>query len=204
MRCYRPAGRCRLSAAHSCGDDRDTSARIVRRTGCRRGRCSTLGAVIATTASVALLLPPVSITDVRERGDPALSTEFYAPLLNQLVHRGATGPIEVVPTLRRGGCLCGAGKSHRTRVVATSRHRVQPHLLRRNPQPDTYRKWLDDNAISYVALSSGPHEWAATDEANLRAVGCHLRAGVVGTGPTLYAVANPRPVTFTSGTSHRS
>ena len=32
-----------------------------------------LGAVIATTAGVALLLPPVSITEVRERGDPARS-----------------------------------------------------------------------------------------------------------------------------------
>ena len=38
-----------------------------------------LGAVIAATVSVVLLLPPVSITEVRERGDPALSADFYAP-----------------------------------------------------------------------------------------------------------------------------
>ena len=43
-----------------------------------------LVALIAATVSVVLLLPPVSITEVRERGDPALSAEFYAPLLNQL------------------------------------------------------------------------------------------------------------------------
>jgi hypothetical protein len=61
-----------------------------------------LVAVITATASVVLLLPPVSITEVRERGDPALSAEFYAPLLEQLIARGVAGPIEVVPTLRRG------------------------------------------------------------------------------------------------------
>jgi hypothetical protein len=61
--------------------------------------------------------------------------------------------------------------------------------------PDTYRKWLDDNAISYVALSDGPHEWAATDEATL------VRRGLPYLQPvwwdrtwTLYAVANPQPV----------
>jgi hypothetical protein len=61
-----------------------------------------LVAVIAATASVVLLLPPVSITEVRERGDPALSAKFYAPLLDQLVARGVAGPVEVVPTLQRG------------------------------------------------------------------------------------------------------
>ncbi|HEX5905796.1 MAG TPA: hypothetical protein VFY56_02175, partial [Propionibacteriaceae bacterium] len=127
-----------------------------------------MGAVIATTASVALLLPPVSITEVRERGDPALSTKFYAPLLNQLVDRGATGPIEVVPTLRRGEAAIVAPvipiARGWSRQVDTGYNRI---FYEGTLNPDTYRKWLDDNAISYVALSDGPHEWAATDEATL-------------------------------------
>jgi hypothetical protein len=61
-----------------------------------------LVALIAATVSAILLLPPASITEVRERGDPALSAEFYAPLLNQLIARGVDGPIEVIPTQRRG------------------------------------------------------------------------------------------------------
>ena len=59
-------------------------------------------AVIAAAVSAVLVLPPASITEVQERGDPALSVDFYAPLLDQLVARGVAGPIEVVPTLRRG------------------------------------------------------------------------------------------------------
>ena len=31
----------------------------------------------------------------------------------------------------------------------------------------TYRRWLQENAISYVAVSKGPSDWAATDEATL-------------------------------------
>jgi hypothetical protein len=49
-------------------------------------------ALIAATVSAILLLPPASITEVRERGDPVLSEEFYAPLLDQLVARGVDGP----------------------------------------------------------------------------------------------------------------
>jgi hypothetical protein len=111
-----------------------------------------LVAVIATTASVVLLLPPVSITEVRERGDPALSAEFYAPLLDQLVTRGVAGPIEVVPTLRRGEAAAVAP------VVPIARGWSRQVDIGRNPifydgtlNADTYRKWLDDNAISYVA-----------------------------------------------------
>ena len=108
-----------------------------------------LVAVIAATASVVLLLPPVSITEVRERGDPALSAEFYAPLLNQLVARGVTGPIEVVPTLRRGEAAAVAP------VVPIARGWSRQVDTGHNPifydgtlNADTYRKWLDDNAIS--------------------------------------------------------
>jgi len=160
-----------------------------------------LGAVIATTASVALLLPPVSITEVRERGDPALSTEFYAPLLHQLVDRGAAGPIQVVPTLRRGEAAIVAPvipiARGWSRQVDTGYNRI---FYDGTLNPDTYRKWLDDNAISYVGLSDGPHEWAATDEATL------VRRGLPYLQPvwwdrtwTLYAVANPQPVISAPG-----
>jgi hypothetical protein len=99
-----------------------------------------LVAVIAATARVVLLLPPVSITDVRERGDPALSAEFYAPLLDQLVARGVAGPIEVVPTLRRGEAAAVAP------VVPIARGWSRQVDIGRNPifydgtlNADTYR-----------------------------------------------------------------
>jgi hypothetical protein len=160
-----------------------------------------LVAVIAATASVVVLLPPTSITEVRGRGDPALSAKFYAPLLDQLVARGVTGPIEVVPTLRRGEAAFVAP------VVPIARGWSRQADTGRNPifydrtlNADTYRKWLDDNAISYVAISNGPDDWAATDEATLVRHGLpYLQAVWSDRTWTLYAVTNPRPVISPQG-----
>jgi hypothetical protein len=152
--------------------------------------------VVAGTVGAALLLPPVSITEVQERGDPALSAAFYAPLLDQLKARGVEGPIEVVATQRRGEAAFVPP------VVPIARGWSRQIDIRRNPifydrtlNADTYRKWLDDNAISYVALSNGPYDWAASDEAKLLREGLPYLRSVWGDETwTLYAVTNPRPV----------
>jgi hypothetical protein len=153
-------------------------------------------AVIAAAVSVVLVLPPVSITEVRERGDPALSADYYAPLLDQLVARGVAGPIEVVPTQRRGEAafvapVVAIAKGW-SRAADTARH---PIFYDGSLTADTYRQWLDDNAISYVALSEGPHDWAALKEAALIRNGLpYLRAVWSDQTWTLYAVKNPLPV----------
>jgi hypothetical protein len=160
-----------------------------------------LTAVIAAAASVVLLLPYSSITEVAERGDPALKAEFYAPLLDQLASLGAAGPIEVVPTRRRGEVAIVAPvvpiARGWSRQLDTGRH---PIFYNGSLSADTYRQWLDDNAIAHVALSNGPYDWAAVEEAAL------VRGGLpylqeVWSNPTwtLYAVANPRPVTSWPG-----
>src|SRR4030095_2337961 len=116
-----------------------------------------------------LLLPPVSITEVQQRGDPALSRQFYAPLLSQLTTRRAAGPIEVVPTLRRGEAAFVAP------VIPIAKEWSRPADTGRNAifydgtlNPDTYRKWLDDNAISYFVISQRPHDWSAPAERSVR------------------------------------
>jgi hypothetical protein len=155
-----------------------------------------LVALIAAAASMVLVLPPVSITEVQERGDPALSAEFYAPLLNQLAVRRADGPIEVVPTQRRGEVAFVAP------AVAIAKGWSRPADTGRNAifydgtlNADTYRKWLDDNAISYVAISQGPYDWSAPDEVTLVRHGLsYLQAVWWNQTWTLYAVTNPRPV----------
>jgi hypothetical protein len=160
-----------------------------------------LGAVIAATATVALLLPPVSLTEIRERGDPALSAKFYAPLLHQLAAHGVTGPIEVVPTQRRGEAAVVAPvvaiAKGWSRPVDTDRHLI---FYDGSLNADTYRKWLDANAISYVALSNGPYDWAATDEASLVRRGLPYLTPVWSDGTwILYAVTNPQPVISSPG-----
>ena len=160
-----------------------------------------LMAVIAATVSAILLLPPASITEMRERGDPALSAEFYAPLLDQLVARSIDGPIEVVPTQRRGEAAAVPP------VVPIARGWFRQVDIERNPifydgslNPDTYRKWLDDNAVSYVAVSNGPYDWSAPDEAALVRSGLpYLQAVWWDRNWTLYAVDNPRPVITSPG-----
>jgi hypothetical protein len=157
--------------------------------------------VMAAAASVVLLLPPVSITEVREAGDPALSAKFYAPLLNQLVTVGVVGPIEVVPARRRGEAAFVASvvpiAKGWSRQVDTGRN---PVFYDGSLNADTFRKWLDDNAISYVAISNGPYDWAATDEAALVRRGLpYLQAVWSDPTWTLYAVTNPRPVISAPG-----
>ena len=86
-------------------------------------------------------------------------------------------------------------------MVATSRHRAATAIFYNGTlNADTYRRWLDDNAISYVAISQGPYDWSATDEVNL------VRRGLPYLKPvwsdqtwTLYAVTNPRPVIAAPG-----
>jgi hypothetical protein len=160
-----------------------------------------LGVVIAATATVALLLPPVSLTEIRERGDPALSAEFYAPLLHQLAAHGVAGPIEVVPTQRRGEAAVVAPvvaiAKGWSRQVDTDRNLI---FYDGSLNADTYRKWLDANAISYVALSNGPYDWAATDEASLVRRGLPYLRPVWSDGTwILYAVTNPQPVISSPG-----
>ena len=113
--------------------------------------------IIAAAASVVLLLPPVSITEVRRSGRSALSAKFYAPLLDQLVTRGVAGPIEVVPARRRGEAFAVASvvpiAKGWSRQVDTGRN---PIFYDGSLNADTFGKWLDYNAISYVAISNGP------------------------------------------------
>jgi hypothetical protein len=158
-------------------------------------------AVVAVTAAVAWLVPPVALDEVRDRGDPALHAGFYAPLLDQLVTRGVAGPIEVVPTRRRGEAAAVAP------VVPIARGWLRQVDIDRNPlfyngtlNADTYRRWLDDNAVAWVAIARGPHDWAASGEATLVRRGLsYLQPVWADSTWTLYAVTDPQPVVSPPG-----
>jgi hypothetical protein len=155
-----------------------------------------VAAVAAITAALVWFLPPVSLDEVRDRGDPALDQRFYAPLLEQLEVRGIDGPIEVVPTRRRGEVAAVA------LTVPIARGWLRQVDIDRNPvfydgtlDADTYRKWLDDNAVSHVAISDGPHDWAAPDEADLARAGLPYLEPVWSNGTwVLYSVSEAQPV----------
>jgi hypothetical protein len=157
--------------------------------------------VALLTALVALPQPLFYLDEVRGRGEPALDPAFYAPLMQQLEERSVTAPVEVVPMVRHGESAVVAS------VVPLARGWLRQVDVGRNGlfydgslDSTTYRQWLDDNAVSWVALARGPHDWAAGWEAAL------VRGGLSYLQPvwadqrwTLYRVENATPVVSAPG-----
>ena len=88
----------------------------------------------------------------------------------------------------------GTGGCHHGKGGLSGRHRAHP-AYNGTLTADVYRKWLQDNAISYVAISDGPYDWSASDEVTLVRMGLpYLKAVWSDQTWTLYAVTDPRPV----------
>ena len=127
------------------------------------------GRVVAVLCALILVPQPLLYLDeVRARGEPALHPAFYASLIDQLEARRITGPLEVVPMRRHGESAAVA------LVVPLARGWLRQVDVGRNGvfydgglDPETYRRWLDDNAVSWVAIARGEHDWAAGREAVL-------------------------------------
>jgi hypothetical protein len=157
--------------------------------------------VALLTALVSMPQPLFYIDEVRGRGEPALDPAFYAPLIQQLEERSVTAPVEVVPMRRHGESAVAAS------VVPLARGWLRQVDVGRNDlfydgslDPTTYRQWLNDNAVSWVALARGPHDWAAGGEAAL------VRGGLSYLQPvwadqrwTLYRVEDATPVVSSPG-----
>jgi hypothetical protein len=152
----------------------------------------------------ALVLVPQSLLyldEVRARGEPALEPVFYAPLVEQLADRDISTPVEVVPMRRHGESAEVAP------VVPLARGWLRQVDVGRNElfydgslDASTYRRWLDDNAVSWIALARGEHDWAAGREAILVRSGLpYLRPVWSDQTWTLYQVEDPTPVVSAPG-----
>jgi hypothetical protein len=160
------------------------------------------GRIVALLTALLLVPQPLLYVDeVWARGEPALDPAFYAPLIDQLEERGITGPVEVVPMRRHGEAAAVAP------VVPLARGWLRQVDVGRNGlfyggglDADTYRPWLDDNAISWVALAHGEHDWAAGREAILVRSGLpYLRPVWADQIWTLYRVDDPANVVTPPG-----
>jgi hypothetical protein len=157
--------------------------------------------VALLTVLVVGLQPMFYVDEVRDRGDPALDPAFYAPLIQQLEERGITAAVEVVPMRRHGESAFVAP------VAPLARGWLRQVDVGRNPlfydgslDPANYRWWLDDNAVSWVALARGDHDWAAGQEAALIRGGLsYLRPVWADQTWTLYRVEDPLPVVSLPG-----
>lgn len=130
--------------------------------------------------------------------DHAASTHrpFYTPLIDELHRRGPIGRIEVLPLRDHWESTFVA------EAVPIARGWERQVDTERNPifydgtlNATTYRQWLDDNAVSYVAVSDTKLDPYAEDEAALIRTGLpYLVPRWAGGHWTLYEVLNSSPL----------
>jgi hypothetical protein len=111
--------------------------------------------------------------DLVKARDASAHASFYAPLVGFLsTHGDPPGRVEIVPT-----------RTHWEVVHVSERFpiargwerqldtRFGPLFYDGALNAGTYRRWLDELGVRYVALSDGPHDFAARKEAKLVARG---------------------------------
>ncbi|MGC4895438.1 hypothetical protein [Micromonospora sp. DT31] len=163
----------------------------------------------ALLAVVCWWQPPVVTADVRSAGDPTADPAYYAPLRAELARRGLTGRVEVPPTRNYW-------EAARLGEVPLARGWLRQADIDRNGlffttvpgadgtgiplNPITYRDWLADNAVQYVAVPDAEFSWVGRSEAELVALGQPYLTEVWSDRHwRLYAVAAPTPLVGAPG-----
>ncbi|UWZ49658.1 hypothetical protein Dmats_20780 [Dactylosporangium matsuzakiense] len=160
--------------------------------------------LIAVLAAVCCWQPPVVLGDVADIGNPAADPAYFTPLRARLGEAPLTGRVEIPPT-RDYWEAASMG------AIPLARGWLRQADIGRNPlffttvpgaggtgvplTADTYRAWLADQAVQFVAVPDARLSWPGQAEAAL------IRAGLPYLTPVwsgahwrLYAVVNPRPI----------
>lgn len=198
------------SVAQSGGAGRDGSGLEIGGAG-RGGSGGRIGrAVLAgLLALVCWWLPPVVAADLRSADDPTADRGYFDPLAAELGRRGLTGRVEVPPT-RNYWEAAQLGE------VPLARGWLRQVDIGRNPlffttvpgatgtgvplTADTYRAWLDEYAVQYVAVPDAPLSWVGRAEAELVGAGLPYLTEVWSDRHwRLYAVTDPTPLVAAPG-----
>ncbi|SNY33487.1 hypothetical protein [Paractinoplanes atraurantiacus] len=161
--------------------------------------------------AVALLLavacwwqPPVVTGDIRDMGNPTAERSYFTPLLDRLAQEKLTGRVEI-PSTRDYWEAAHMGD------VPLARGWLRQADIARNPlfftdipgtsgtgvplTADTYRAWLDELAVQFVAVPDAELTWSGRPEAALIAGGLpYLTQVWSGDHWRLYAVSDARPL----------
>ncbi|MEV4769253.1 hypothetical protein [Micromonospora humida] len=166
-------------------------------------------ALAVLLAVVCWWLPPVVAADVRSADDPTADRSYFAPLAAELGRRGLTGRVEVPPT-RNYWEAAQLGE------VPLARGWLRQVDIGRNPlffttvpgaggtgvplTADSYRAWLDEYAVQYVAVADAPLSWVGRAEAELVGAGLPYLTEVWSDRHwRLYAVTDPTPLVAAPG-----
>ncbi|MFN2608912.1 MAG: hypothetical protein ABR511_13660 [Acidimicrobiales bacterium] len=113
---------------------------------------------------------PVFATSPNDRRDPSTKAGYFAPLLGFLAdHEEPLGRVEIVPTRRHWEAAYAAP------TVSLARGWERQLDTADNPvfyrpgglSPSSYRAWLLDNGVRWVALPDVPLDYAAQEEGGL-------------------------------------
>ncbi len=152
---------------------------------------------------VALALPLAywqlypAVRDVaRAAGDPAVAAAYHAPLLHFLEGRPGTFRVEIPFTENHWEAARVAPRVPLARGWERQLDRRYARLFYDGSlNAATYRAWLDDNAVAYVALPDARLDYAARDEARLVARGLpYLRPAWSDAHWRVFAVRAPAPM----------
>ena len=162
------------------------------------------GALVVLLAAACWWQPPVVTGDVRDIGNPTADRAYFAPLLARLAREDLTGRVEI-PSTRDYWEAAHLGD------VPLARGWLRQADIDRNPlffttipgadgtgvplNSETYRDWLAERAVQFVAVPDAELTWSGRPEAELVTGGlpylpmiwrdAHWR---------LYAVADPQPI----------
>ncbi|NJP33006.1 hypothetical protein [Micromonospora thermarum] len=179
-----------------------------------RGGRATAITLAVLLAAVCWWQPPVSPADLRSVTDPAARPAYFAPLRDFLAGQRLTGRVEIPPT-RDYWEAASLGE------VPLARGWLRQADIDRNPlffttvpgaagtgvplTPASYRYWLVDNAVQYVAVPDAPLSWVGRAEAELVTGGLPYLTPVW-SGPhwRVWAVEGSRPVVGAPGELVRS
>jgi hypothetical protein len=161
-------------------------------------------AVVPLAAVLFWWQPPVVVADVRDIGNPTADRAYFAPLLARLGQERITGRVEIPATQDYWEAAYMAD-------VPLARGWLRQADIDRNPlfftdipgtsgtgvalTADSYRAWLNERAVQFVAVPDARLHWSGRPEASLIAAGLPYLTPVWNDGHwRLYAVADAQPI----------
>ncbi|GIF04459.1 hypothetical protein [Actinoplanes siamensis] len=160
--------------------------------------------IVLPLALLAWWQPPIVSADLRDLGNPTADPDYFRPLTEVLATRELTGRVEIPPTR-------DYWEAARMGDVPLARGWLRQADIDRNPlffttvpgasgtrvalTAETYRAWLAEQAVQFVAVPDAELSWPGRAEARLVTDGLPYLT-LIWTGPhwRLYAVAGPRPI----------
>ncbi|GIF21022.1 hypothetical protein BJ973_005525 [Actinoplanes tereljensis] len=163
-----------------------------------------LWAVLPLLALACWWQPPVVTGDVRDIGNPTASQSYFTPLRSRLSQETLTGRVEIPPTR-------DYWESAHLGDVPLARGWLRQADIDRNPlffadipgttgtgvalTADSYRTWLADTAVQFVAVPDADLTWSGRPEAALVTGGLPYLTEIWQDAHWhLYRVADPQPI----------